>query len=235
MYRKVFGKFKLILWLCIVACAILNGACYLQEPKVSDKKKLLQPVLRKVVIVGFEAAVTSGEKPEVFRDPLSGGIYMAEPVSRDVVQKMTTILFDGLVADKRYVLVSPGQARGVFSRIVASDKDVAMRPVKLFQELGKTFGADAVLTGYIYRWREREGTAYAVNRPASVAFDLNFVRPADGAILWRGRFDKTQRSLSENIFDLTTFLGGGGRWMTAEKLAVFGLKNLLMEMPGGQR
>ena len=234
MCRKILKKSQIFLWLWFIACVLLNGACHIQGTKVSDKKKMPQPVVNKIVVMGFRAAMSQGEKSDVFRDSLSGGIYMAEPVSYDVVEKMTVFLFDRLVAEKRYILVSPGQAKGIFSNIVDLDRNMAISPVKIIQEVGKTFGANAVLIGHIYRWREREGTDYAINRPASVAFDLHLVRPADGAILWRGRFDKTQRSLFENLFDWTTFKEGGGRWMTADKLAMCGLKKLLTEMPGKQ-
>ena len=235
MCRKILKKSQIFLWLWFIACVLLNGACHLQEKKVSDEERMPLSVVNKIVVMGFRAAMSQGEKPDVFRDTLSGGIYIAEPVSHDVVEKMTALLFDRLVAEKRYILVSPGQAEGTFSNIVDLDRNMAISPVKIIQEVGKTFGANAVLIGHIYRWREREGADYAINRPASVAFDLHLVRPADGAILWRGRFDKTQRSLSENLFDLTTFMEGGGRWMTADKLAMCGLKKLLTEMPGKQR
>jgi hypothetical protein len=107
--------------------------------------------------------------------------------------------------------------------------------IRILQKVGKAFGCDAVLAGHIYRWQEREGTAIGVNRPASVAFDLHLVRPNDGAIIWRTRFDKTQRSLSENLLDAETFFQSGGRWLTAENLAILGLNKVLKGMPGGKK
>jgi hypothetical protein len=104
----------------------------------------------------------------------------------------------------------------------------------MFQQIGQRFSADAVLVGYLYRWRERVGTELAVSRPASVAFDLSLIRPEDGAILWRAKFDKTQQSLSENLLGWGTFVKGQGRWMTAEKLAEIGLEDLLGRIPISQ-
>jgi hypothetical protein len=178
--------------------------------------------------------MSEGEEPHAVRDPSSGTFIISAPVSRAVVLKMTDVLFQRMVADKRYELVSPGQAKGVFSNIVRSDKDVGMSYVRVLQEVGKAFKADAALGGTIYRWREREGSAAGVNRPASVAFDLQLVRPADGAILWRDKFDKTQQSLSENLLDAKTFVQGRGRWMTAGELAAIGLRKVLAGMPGGR-
>ena len=109
-----------------------------------------------------------------------------------------------------------------------------MGDLEVFQEIGKAYSADAVLTGYVYRWREREGTEYAVNRPASVAFDLYLIKTDDGVIIWKGRFEKAQQSLSENLFDLGTFLKSKGRWMEAKELADIGLAHLMETWSEGE-
>ena len=129
------------------------------------------------------------------RSPLSGAVFMAEPVHERVVDQMTADLFDRILKNKSYDIISPAQARGVYETLVSTD--VVSGDIELSQRIGQAFSADAVLIGYVYRWREREGTDYGAERPASVAFDLYLIRPRDGAILWKGRFDKTQRALSE--------------------------------------
>jgi len=220
-----------LLWLLTLAFLFLGPGCYSNKAAVQDDKAPVTGI-SKIAVVGFQSAMSKGEKPDAVREPFSGKLIMASPVPREVAEKLSEILFERLVQEKRYELVSPDQAMGAVSSIVDSDKDVGMDAVKIFQKVGKTFGCDAVLAGLIYRWREREGTAIGVNRSASVAFDLRLVRPSDGAILWRSKFDKTQRSLTENLFEAGTFLQGGGVWMTAEKLGMIGLKKMLADMPG---
>jgi len=231
MCIKNFVRLKLFFLLLIAAFLLFNGGCYRKKAPVSGFKTA-ELRINKVVVVGFRAAISPGQETDVIRDPLSGAVFMAEPVSDDVVQRMTGILFDRVVSEKQYTLISPGQAKGVISSIVDSDLDVGMGFVEILQKVGKTFEADAVLAGSIYRWREREGTAFAVRRPASVAFDLHLVRPADGAILWKARFDKTQESLFENILDAETFFQSGGRWMKVNDLGMMGLGKLMSDMPG---
>ncbi len=192
------------------------------------------PVIHKVVVVGFGAVRTAAEKPGVVRGPISGSVYAGGPVPGVAARIMTDALFDRMVESKKYQLISPGQAKGVSSSILDSDECLGVGTVRLLQKIGKAFGADAVLAGHIYRWQERAGTDYAVNRPASVAFDLHMIRPEDGRILWKGKFDKTQRSLSENLLDWAIFRQGRGRWMTVEELALYGLGKMLKEMPGGR-
>jgi len=157
---------------------------------------------------------------------------MSQPVPQDVVKWLTDQLFDMLVTDKRWNLIPPGQAKGIIESIVGSDTKMGVSPLKMLQEVGKTFGADAVLIGQVYRWRERVGADFGVESPASVAFDLSLVRPSDGAILWRGNYDKTQRSLFEDLFDYKTYINSKGLWLTAKKLAKLGLDKLLEDMPG---
>ncbi len=91
---------------------------------------------------------------------------------------------------------------------------------------------DAILVGYVFRYRERMGYPYSVEKPASVAFDLHLVRVKDGVIVWRGAFDRTQTSLMENIFQLSSFFSWGGKWVTAKELSAVGLAAILKTFPG---
>ena len=216
----------------IAPLMILCSACNLYKPKVSEGTPPFLKV-ETVVVVGFQPAMSQWDEPNVVRSPISGAVFFAAPVSEQVANKMTAKLFNTILKEKHYDLISPGQAKGVYSSLLSSD--AAEAEIEILQKIGQAFSADAVLIGYLYRWQKREGTDFAVDRPASVAFDLYLIRPQDGAILWKGGFDKTQKSLSENILDVGTFLKGQGRWMTAEKLAEIGLEDLLSKMPIGEK
>ncbi len=76
---------------------------------------------------------------------------------------------------------------------------------------GRRHGADGVLVGFVYRYKERVGKAYGVESPASVAFDIHLIRVADGRTIWSAHFDETQQSLGDNLFKLGSFsLAGAG-------------------------
>ena len=230
---RVFKKGGLFLWMLALAGLLVYGGCHSQKTPASYDMHTAMPI-NKVVVDGFHAAMPQGMQPDVVRDPLSGTAFMAEPVPQNVANRMTDILYNRVAAEKGYGLVSPDQAKLVLSSIIRPDKNVAINPIEILQEVGNTFKADAVLTGYIYRWRDREGTDYAVNRPASVAFDLHLISPAEGTTLWKAKFDETQRSLLENVFDVSTFFESKGKWLTVEKLAMLGLQKMLAEMPAGK-
>jgi len=86
------------------------------------------------------------------------------------------------------------------------------------------------LYGKLYRFRERIGTPYAAKTPASVAFSLILVRVADGAVLWRYSFDKTQEALTSNLLDWRFYKKQGMRWVSAEELAFYGLEQAVKEL-----
>lgn len=232
MPKSTSKRLSLSLMTSMVSLMLLFPGCQPHRPQVAEDKPPV-PKIETLVVMGFQPALSQWEEPDVVRNPLSGAVFMAEPVPEGAVNKMTTRLFERIVKEKVYNLVSPGQAKGVYSSLVSSDTAVA--EIEILKRIGRAFSADAVLSGYLYRWRERTGTDFGVDRAASVAFDLYLTRPADGAILWKGRFDKTQRSLSEDLFDMDTFLRGKGRWMTAESLAEVGLEDVLGKLPGAER
>jgi hypothetical protein len=54
----------------------------------------------------------------------------------------------------------------------------------------------------------------------------------DGIEVWKGRFDETQRPLSENLFKIGSFFRRKASWLTAEELASVGLDEMLKRLPG---
>jgi hypothetical protein len=214
---------------CIGMVLLLGAGCGSSRKSSSQPQTL--PGLQKVVVVGFRPAIPEYGRPDAVRSPVTGTTFMAGPVTEEIAQQMTQSLLDRLASERDYQVIPPGQARGVYATLIDSDVGVDIGAVEVFQKVGKAFQADGVVAGYIYRWQEREGGDYAVNRPASVAFDLFIIRPSDGAAIWKTKFDKTQRSLSEDALDFSTFMEGQGRWMQAEKLAMMGLNEMVARMP----
>jgi hypothetical protein len=236
MFERIFPRPKSKwLWLLVLFCIPFLWGCHKDTKPTAYQtayQTRLQEEIQKVVVMGFRAAMTEGPGPNLVENPITGTSFLAEPVSEDAVRQMNKILFSKLIEGKQWTLVSPGQARGVMASIIDGDRKMEETPRGMLQTVGKTFEANAVLTGRIYRWQKRVGSDFAAERPASVSFDLVLLRPSNGAILWRSHFDKTQQSLFEDIFDFSTYVKSAGRWLTAEKLADIGLEKLIMEMPG---
>ncbi|MCH2169862.1 hypothetical protein MK489_03680 [Myxococcota bacterium] len=85
------------------------------------------------------------------------------------------------------------------------------------------FGATGLVHGELLRYRDRVGESLGSSRPASVAFTVTLYEAPTGFALWTGRFDETQRALSENVFNARRYPGGGLRWLTSTELARWGM------------
>lgn len=209
----------------ILLLMLLSAGCAFQGATVLEDRAYQ---IRSIVVAGFIPVLSGNQEGGVVRGPLQGTVYMAHPVPQDAAEKMTESVYAKL-AGKGYDLISPGQAKGVLASLLSSKPD--MNGIQLYRQVGNTLSADGVLIGYLYRWWEREGTDFAVERPASVAFDLYLLRTEDGSVAWRGKFDKTQQSFVENLLDIGTFMKSRGRWVKAEALAEMGLDELLGKFP----
>ena len=98
------------------------------------------------------------------------------------------------------------------------------------KKLGELVYADAVISGRILRFRERVGEEWGAKSPASVAFILDLWDVKRGDLIWSGRFDETQKPLSENLFAIGEFTQRGVRWLTAEELVLEGVKKALNQL-----
>ena len=186
------------------------------------------PPLKKIAILPMDRAST---KPASERPTCNIGgqsIYTSSYVTPEAAQKVTDILYSMLLDDKRFKPVSQGQCLGLLSDIL--QRKINSSQLRILREFGRTLDADAILYGKLYRFRERVGSAYSVKSPASVAFSLILVRVADGRILCRYSFDETQQALTENLFNWRFYKTEGMRWVTAEELASYGLKQAVEEL-----
>jgi hypothetical protein len=139
------------------------------------------------------------------------------------------IFIERLNAGYKVDITPPDRVAGMYERYIGSfDKTT---PLALLKKVGNDLEADAIIFGYVYRFRERQGTPYAAVKPASVAFEIYLFRVSDSALVWKGRFDKTQASLMENLFQASSFLKGGGRWVTVKELSDGGMDDIMRNFP----
>jgi hypothetical protein len=89
--------------------------------------------------------------------------------------------------------------------------------------------AQAVLTGVVRRYVERDGTSTGVRHPASVWIILE-LRDPEGRELWTGSYEETQPALSEDAGSLPRAWERGFRWVTADDLAAYGARELVREL-----
>ncbi len=80
----------------------------------------------------------------------------------------------------------------------------------------------------IYRFQERKGGNFAVEKPASVAFHMHLMK--DGVLGRIFTYSEEQKALTQNLFTMGKFLKRGAKWVTAEELAEEGINAGLDEL-----
>lgn len=139
------------------------------------------------------------------------------------------IFVEKLNAGYKTSIIPSDRVAGMYERYIGAFDKVT--PLAVLKKVGTDLEVDGIVFGYVYRFRERQGTPYAAVKPASVAFEIYLFRVGDAALVWKGHFDKTQTSLMENVLQASAFLKGGGRWVTAKELSEGGMDNIMTNFP----
>jgi hypothetical protein len=126
-------------------------------------------------------------------------------------------------------MIPPARVKEVYHQIPQDEfKDT---PLSLTQKVGKALSANAMIVGTVWKYRNRVGGSGAVESPASVAFAVYLVEVDTGKVIWNKTFAQTQRSLFENILNARSFFEEGAKWLTADQLAEFGVRETFKDFP----
>lgn len=101
----------------------------------------------------------------------------------------------------------------------------------LIKTLGDKLDCGAVMMTTVRRYKQREGGDYAVDAPASAAFDMQIIDSETGQAIWAGSFSETQQSVMSNLFSLQKAESRGFKWITVEDLIRQGVQERLEECP----
>jgi hypothetical protein len=183
----------------------------------------------KMLVLPFRNLTEEYGKEGIVRCPLSGTVFMAGEVMEGSEQRLTDQLIHILNNSTDFSLVFSNQPEAMSVFISYAESKFADRDFLV--KAARKAKADIVLTGYIYRFRQRVGNQYAIQSPASVAFGLHLIKVEDGSNVWYAHFDETQSSLSENLFGLKQFFKRKAKWITAEEMAISGLEDMLKTLP----
>jgi len=222
----MINRFNMLLLIgvlgCVSACtsrATLPGA----KPGLSGTEKLL--------VLPFKIVNKQNGESGIIRSPACGTAFVTGQVSQTASQLLTDHLFTFLNDNRRFKIISSHQPITVQSESFSTG-------TRLFDEhqalisAGRAANSDLVLAGYVFRFKQRIGTHYSVQSPASVAFGIHLISVVDGSSIWYGHYDETQQSLSENLFRLRLFFKRKWKWITAEEMAISALDELLETFPG---
>src|SRR3989339_979224 len=226
MFRYMKTEFSIILLLCFLSFSI---GCSHREIAMAGASLKDGPSLR-IAVLPFQQIFPEDLQKGAVESPLTGAIFDAVKPSGSPESMLEEGFLRYLEKSRQNLAVVAGErVAAVFRNISSSSMKLSLR--KALCEAGKELGADLVVVGYLYRFRELQGESFSAERPASVAFEIVLLQAADGKVLWRGIFDRTQRSLMENLLQAASFYHGTGRWMKAEELAAQGLEEVTKTFP----
>ncbi len=207
----------LLVTLILPAC---KSAAVKAETLSSNEK------LEKLLVLRFKNINEFCGKDNNVRCRLCGSIFLTGDVGEDADVMLASNLFSMLEKHTDYKIIHSDKDEFPADDFKACFED-ANAVIDRIAEIGKSAGADAVFLGQIYRFKQRIGTNYGVDSPASVAFDLHLISVSGRRIIWSGHVDETQRPLSENLFEIGAFIKRGGKWVVAEDLAIPALEDIL--------
>jgi hypothetical protein len=194
------------------------------DPAIAHLKRIgLAPVVDMARVYGPERSA---------RAPLTGKVFVTGSAAPELAAMMTARIEEHLAA-QGFEVVGPATVQAAMDQVDAS----AAGPLAqhgLVLTAGRNLEVDAVLVGYLYRVREREGGRFAAAAPASVAYGLYLMETGQGRLIWFDEFDETQKSLDENLLAFGTFLKRRGEWISADQMVAQSLKEMLSGF-GAQR
>ena len=184
-------------------------------------------VFDRIAVLPFQQVVPEDLFSGAVRCPLCGTIFSGAKTVGSPEMVVESLFLEQLEKRKPKFSVISGERVAGIHRQVVSTVSLKTPLQRILSDVGRELGAEGIVTGYVYRFREREGEPFAVNKPASVAFEIHLTRVEDGALVWKDAYDRTQRSLMEDLFQASSW-----KWITAEELAAEGMQQVLKTFPG---
>jgi len=210
------------LW-SLMSVALILGLTILWTPKARAEVKTNLAILPFLVERG-------GDPGRGTMCPLCKRVYRKGEVLSGSQNILTRLLYQKVETMGTFKVVPLGKMERAFFNW--DKKLLEERPIPSSIQLGKELNVDFILVGFLFRFEERIGSSLGVERPASVGFDLHLFRLRDERMVWEGRFDETQRPLSENLLKIGSFFRRKAQWLAAEELASVGMDEMLSRFPG---
>ncbi|MGD0279018.1 MAG: hypothetical protein ABSC11_06905 [Smithella sp.] len=184
---------------------------------------------KRIAVISFQPLTPEEETGSTVFCPLCGIGASSGKILKGSEKIVEEIFVNKLRELKEVELIPQDKVEGVYKRI--SSESLKEPLSKRLIKAGNELGADYLAVGYVYRYTERVGYKYSSEHPASVVFEIHLIKTADGSIIWRGFFDKTQKSLMEDVFQVSSFFKGGGKWLTARQLTEQGMNKVFETFP----
>ncbi|MBN1363716.1 MAG: hypothetical protein JW976_02825 [Syntrophaceae bacterium] len=223
MLNYHYKKISYITGLFLIAFMVLSITVQAAQEIAQSER-----ITKCIAVIPFQSLTPAREAGAAIFCPCDAGSSSGKILKES--EKIVEEVFVNKLRDiKGIELISSEKVQAVYKKI-SSGKMKGNR-VEIFKKVGKELGADFLAIGCVYRYNERVGSSYSSEHPASVFFEIRLVKTDDCSVIWRGFFDKTQKSLMENVFEISSFFKGGAKWVTASQLTEQGMNDIFKTFP----
>ena len=202
---------------------LLNPALGFSQTEPTEPEEIIIQVKRIAVAPFFKGKYGSG-LADTLRCPMCDLTADMRGLSLGAPKILTSHVHGELV--KRYgsKVVRLGETFRVYDQIPKNEgKDTLM---DIAQKLGRRLKVNFVVLGTVWRYRDKFRSDTGRTGPAAVSFAVYLVDVAKGRLLWHESFSQTQKSLFENLLAAKSFFDQGAKWLTADELAFYGVKEV---------
>jgi hypothetical protein len=227
--QKSEVKMRKILSSWIGSFLLLAFTLGLTVPWVREARAEIKPAL--AILPFFVERIENPARGTVLC-PLCKSVYQYGEVVPGSPYVLTRFLYAKIGALGEFKILPLEKIEEVLTP--STKKQFEEKPIPSAVQLGKELNVDFILVGYLFRFEERIGSRIGATKPASVGFDVHLLRVRDGKRVWDGKFDETQRPLSENLFKIGSFFRRKASWLTAEELSSVGMDEMLKRLPGSK-
>lgn len=97
-------------------------------------------------------------------------------------------------------------------------------------EYGREHGVQYLLVPQVLDWHERQGSSAGVTQSAHVRVEFFLINVSGGELGNRSIYEEKQVGLTENLLTVGQFFKRKGAWVSAETLAVDGMKKAVKDL-----
>jgi hypothetical protein len=162
--------------------------------------------------------------------PICKGVIQKGEIAPNAPDSLTRLLQQKMELLGTFKVLPLEKVEGAFSQVEKGQFE--LKPKRSSIQLGKSLNMEYILVGYLFRFEERIGSSIGAEKPASVGLDVHLFRIRDEKMVWTGKFDETQRPLSENLLKIGSFFRRKASWLTGEELSSVGMDEMLKRFPG---
>jgi len=212
---------------CIVG---LMAAGYLTNRAVAQSRaETINIQWEKIGVMPFFKGRPSADTGETLICPICELSFKSENIKDGADRAITSYVQESLERRYRDKVIALGEVSRVYQEIPRDDTRDTLR--SLAQKIGEALGADFMIAGTVWRYRERIQESMGPGMGASVAFDMYLIEVSGGKTVWKKRFDETQRPLTEDIRGAKILVKKGARWLSADELARYRVEEVFKRFP----